>query len=186
MADIRISPNIRHRIQFGTLCVDHGLLGVAAEVGVHRGDFSAWFLHRWPGKRYLCIDHYEDYTALPGCPSREADKHVARCQLARFGDRVDWIEKDSAVALSELDPGSLDFVYVDALHEYWSAAGDIDAAWLALKPGGILAGHDFDCDLPGVVQAVIDFANREGVTVWLTSEPAFIWSWFCFKPQETK
>jgi GR25 family glycosyltransferase involved in LPS biosynthesis len=61
-------------------------------------------------------------------------------------------------AVSRFDDHSLDFVFIDASHEYEDVKADI-IAWLPkIKPGGILAGHDYyigDFDYyPGVKQAV--------------------------------
>lgn len=39
--------------------------------------------------------------------------------------------------------GSLDFIYIDAKHDYSSVLADLLAFWPKLPPGGILAGHDF-------------------------------------------
>ena len=54
---------------------------------------------------------------------------------------------------------SLDFVFLDADHDYESVKADI-AAWLPkVKPGGILAGHDYMCGWPGVDRAVAEAFN---------------------------
>lgn len=49
---------------------------------------------------------------------------------------------------------SLDFVFIDASHEYAHVLLDIDAWLPKVKPGGILAGHDYTPSWPGVVKAV--------------------------------
>jgi len=178
MPDIRLSNEIHHRVELPLLLTRKGLLGTAAELGVHRGDFAALFLNRWPGKEYLCIDHYQDYSSLG---LREIDRKVAHVQLARYGDRVKWIQEDSTLALRALPRESLDFVYIDAEHLEWAVAEDILAAWPRIRPGGILAGHDFDRDFIGTVFAVRAFAERENVTIHLTSEGGIQWSWYCYK-----
>jgi hypothetical protein len=61
----------------------------------------------------------------------------------------------------------VDFVYIDASHEYADVADDI-ANWTPIvHPGGILAGHDFGI-FPGVTKAVTEsgpFAQI-GHSVW--------------------
>ena len=42
-----------------------------------------------------------------------------------------------------LMPRSVDFVYIDARHDYKGAMEDIKAWWPKLKKGGLLSGHDF-------------------------------------------
>jgi predicted O-methyltransferase YrrM len=53
------------------------------------------------------------------------------------------------------DDASLSFAFIDADHSYGAVKADI-AAWKPkIKPGGMLAGHDFStADWPGVVRAV--------------------------------
>lgn len=49
--------------------------------------------------------------------------------------------------------GSVDFCYIDASHEYEDVKADI-LAWLPkIRPGGLLAGDDYEC-YPGVAKAV--------------------------------
>jgi hypothetical protein len=38
---------------------------------------------------------------------------------------------------------SLDYVYVDARHDYCGVKEDLEAWWPKLRRGGILAGHDY-------------------------------------------
>jgi len=49
--------------------------------------------------------------------------------------------------------GSLDFVFVDAGHDYESVAEDIHYWLPKVKSGGMIAGHDYP-DFKGVVKAV--------------------------------
>lgn len=55
----------------------------------------------------------------------------------------------------------LDFVYVDAAHDYEHCLADIKAWLPKVKKGGVIAGHDFDPVFPGVKKAVEEmFAGR--------------------------
>lgn len=51
---------------------------------------------------------------------------------------------------------TLDAVFIDADHAYASVRADIDAWLPKVRPGGIIAGHDFCADYPGVVRAVTE------------------------------
>ena len=75
-------------------------------------------------------------------------------------------------ALTDALDGSLDFVYLDGDHSEAAVAGDIRLWRPLVKPGGILAGHDYGHpDFPGVKQAV-DAANLPNLTadrdVWFS------------------
>ena len=68
------------------------------------------------------------------------------------------LKMKSLDAASRFNDHSLDFVFIDASHEYEDVKADI-IAWLPkIKPGGILAGHDYyigEFDyFPGVKKAV--------------------------------
>ncbi len=57
---------------------------------------------------------------------------------------------------------SLDFVFIDARHTYDAASQDLAAWWPKVKPGGLLAGHEY-MHSPGVRAAVDDFVARRGL-----------------------
>ncbi len=52
---------------------------------------------------------------------------------------------------------SVDFVFLDAAHDYQSVTADLRAWWPKIKPGGVLAGHDYVPVWGGVVEAVDEF-----------------------------
>jgi len=53
--------------------------------------------------------------------------------------------------------GSLHFAFIDAGHSYEQVTADIEAWWPKIRPGGILAGHDYEQGWPEVCRAVDDF-----------------------------
>jgi len=67
---------------------------------------------------------------------------------------------------------SLDFVFVDASHEYKDVKQDL-IEWLPkVKDGGILAGHDYADYFPGVIEAVNEVIGKENIII---SEDCFIY-----------
>ena len=42
-----------------------------------------------------------------------------------------------------IEDDTVDYIYVDARHDYCGVMQDLEAYWPKLKAGGILAGHDF-------------------------------------------
>jgi hypothetical protein len=72
------------------------------------------------------------------------------------------IRKSSVEAAKCFEDKSLDFVFIDACHDYEAVKADI-LAWLPkVKVGGILAGHDYHEDRmyhPGVHDAVVELID---------------------------
>lgn len=82
-----------------------------------------------------------------------------------------WLRSPSVDAAEMFKDRSLSFVFIDANHNYGPVKSDI-AAWLPkIRPGGIIAGHDYHAaDWPGVTQAVDEaFGDRvqQMGTSWL-------------------
>ena len=68
---------------------------------------------------------------------------------------------DSTLAANLFEMASLDFVYIDACHDYRKVKNDI-CAWLPrVRSGGIIAGHDYDRHHGGVMKAVDEIFPKE-------------------------
>lgn len=64
------------------------------------------------------------------------------------------IRLPSCVAVQFYEDRSLDVVFIDASHEYDDVRSDLLAWRPKIKPGGVLAGHDYNPIFPGVIRAV--------------------------------
>lgn len=91
-------------------------------------------------------------------------------------DYISVIKSCSWEAAALFEDNSLDFVFVDADHQYESVKKDIIAWYPKLKAGGIMAGHDYISKF-GVAEAVNSFFGRryqvweEGIcNVWYTTK----------------
>lgn len=84
----------------------------------------------------------------------------------------------SPLRLSSLDAAktfndeSLEFVYVDASHEYEDVKADLAAWYPKVKQGGVFAGHDFMW--PGVYQAVTEWAQANELRLLGTPENCWL------------
>ena len=79
-------------------------------------------------------------------------KNVLDCG---FGDKITLIISDSVSASRLFSDGSLDWVHLDARHDYASVKADIEAWLPKVQTGGWLSGDDYDDKKwPEVVQAV--------------------------------
>lgn len=79
------------------------------------------------------------------------------------------IRRSSVEASTLYSNASLDFVFIDASHDYESVKADILAWRPKVKPGGYLAGHDYLGDFSGVRKAVDELVSLHEVrgTSWL-------------------
>jgi hypothetical protein len=138
------------------------LLGRGVEIGVMKGGYSATILREWSGRELISVDPWLEH------PENEAQ---ARARLAPYGERSTVWRMTSAEASEQIRDGELDFAYIDALHDYDSVKLDLECWFPKVRPGGILAGHDYP--EPGVRSAVDEFARARGLRVHSTgAEPA--------------
>lgn len=178
LTDGKAEPwSFKTRDQFPDLMNQWGLTNVGVEVGVYRGGFSAYLLKHWEGVLHL-VDPWvyqpdkRDLLNTPDLPSnylitlRALDSHIASGRAV--------IHKGYSVEIAKAwDDGSLDWVYIDALHDFDSCLADMRAWAPLIRPGGALCGHDY-LDHPtgpdtqtefGVVSAVRTWCNENGYSV---------------------
>lgn len=116
-----------------------------AEIGVERGKYSERLCKRIPGLRLICVDPWKTYTGY-----RE---HVSQAQLDQFYEvtqarlapyNAEIVRSCGYAAASHVRDRSLDFVYIDANHEAGYVLVDLEAWVPKVRPGGIVAGHDYN------------------------------------------
>jgi len=187
------APGLATRQDFGWLLNRLGLLGAGAEIGVQGGIFSRQVLDQWKGSLLYLIDAwqqipgYEDPANVP--PDEQSDRMMATIwRVKPHWERVRLIQELSVNASRLIPDDSLDWVYLDANHEYSSILEDLRIWTPKVKRGGIIAGHDYlDGILNiagaktafGVRQAVGDFfggceiqATAEDFPTWYLRKPA--------------
>jgi len=67
---------------------------------------------------------------------------ASRVTVALGGD-VFFHRSTSVAAAETFKDGTLDLVYIDADHKWWSVVQDLAAWWPKVRPGGVMLGHDF-------------------------------------------
>lgn len=128
-----------------------------AELGVKRGHFSLYLVDHVPGLRMIAVDTWANG---PGVSERYRHyRHAAN--FTRFCERAEGrpIEIRRALtheAARDCPDRSLDFVFIDASHDYDSVLRDIDD-WTP-KARDMVLGHDWD--EPGVRRAVVGRFDR--------------------------
>lgn len=149
------------------------------EVGTWKGKSAAFMAVEIAnsGKRirFDTIDHFRGSNEPAHMADREIAvaglKAVALSNLGRVSAFVNVIEDESPAASARYADESLEFVRIDGDHEYESVCADIDAWLPKIRPGGVLAGDDFNW--PGVQKAVRErFPNaRIDDTQWIAAVP---------------
>jgi hypothetical protein len=88
-------------------------------------------------------------------------KNIVDCG---FANKIQLIISDSVAAAQLFPDASLDWVHLDARHDYASVKADIEAWRRKIKPGGWLSGDDYNEEKwPGVVKAVRELLPRAEV-----------------------
>jgi hypothetical protein len=125
---------------------------VGAEVGVLTGENSANILDLLNVKKLYTIDPYMD-----------VDGHINKTIAFKLLENkpVEWIIEPSVDAAKKIKE-PLDFVYIDAGHDYNNVKADVNAWYSLVKTGGIMGGHDFTLTAhDGLAEAVIEFAKSK-------------------------
>jgi hypothetical protein len=124
--------------------------------------------------KLYCIDTWggiaveKDVNFREGSLGTAKDIFLSNIAKAGFADIVTALQGDSSI-LTRLRE-DIDFIFIDADHEYDSVAKDIFAVRHLLTPETILCGHDFGSDRwPGVKLAVDDFIKHYEVAsnIWV-------------------
>jgi Methyltransferase domain len=187
-------PFMPDRIDFGNFLNQRKLLGCGVEIGVQEGKFSELLLGTWNGRHLISVDPWlqapaTEYVDIANIAQAEHDRFHQETmdRLVRFGDRSTIWRMTGEEAAERLPHHSLDFVYLDARHDYESVLRDLEDWIDKVRPGGVLAGHDYvDGDLPagrfGVRSAVADFFGARELRVHATfADPPWL-SWFVVLP----
>lgn len=162
-------PNVNRE----TLAHLFGVLGfrVGAEIGVERGMYSEVLCRSNLAMKLWCVDAWRPYSGYRD--------HVSAEKLGRFFEEtqerlkpynVEYLRMFSVDAAKQIPDGSLDFVYLDGNHRLQSVIEDL-AAWAPkVRPGGIIAGHDYiKAKLPSLMhvpQALAAWTDAYQIKPW--------------------
>lgn len=156
--------NWHSRMEFPRILNDLGLKGIGVEVGTHLGDFASFIRRHWEGSLLICVDPWD--APKNGIAGAERCRMAGQA-LKSVGGEFTLVPKTSAAAAAEFASVGvrLDWVYIDGLHDFANVLVDIDAWWPLVKPGGIIAGHDWVVDgwhMPDVPLVASDTRTDEG------------------------
>jgi hypothetical protein len=159
-----------------------------AEIGVYKGEFTEKLCSA--GLKMYGIDPWISFHGQgTNQKSQEVQNYnyeYAKRVLSPYKDCV-LIRKTSMEALVDFQPGSLDFVYIDADHRFSYVADDIYEWYSKVKSGGIISGDDYNltrpssthliCQVRPVVKAFVE-------TFYIEDFYVFDGSWMFFRPEK--
>jgi predicted O-methyltransferase YrrM len=118
--------------------------GVIVEVGVYEGLSLSYIIEP-------CRNNRNTIYAVDYIYRKELKDNIAKWNAEKFTQMLTMPSVEAAKLFAN---DYLDMVFIDASHHYLDVKSDI-TAWLPkVKKDGILAGHDWQNNWPGVDQAV--------------------------------
>ena len=183
--------HIAYRDSIGTWLQELGFVGSGAELGVLQGQFAQQTLSGWTSvNKYYLVDPWahqdpEKYVDFANKGDEEQNENMEQAILntATYQDKVVFVRNFSTDAVKMFEDCSLDYVYVDAVHDYRGALTDLTDWWPKIRPGGIMAGHDFIDSIDpfwgvfNVKSAVEHFSAAVAAPFWLTDDPVMPSFW---------
>ena len=139
---------------------------VGVEIGVSKG-FNAVATMKLVGfDKFYLVDPYEKYFDQgayhdDGVRFYGPNERIAHKLLDNFSGAS--FVRETSVEAAKVVPGKVDWCYIDGNHSYEYVIADIEAWLPKIKKGGVLAGHDFYGNYPGVLRAVVEKFGWDGI-----------------------
>ena len=157
---------------------------VGCEVGVHAGDTTKFILENLPGiKKYHAIDPWVSYEMYDGKMYRKpgnrkhktfdaAYKNYLKA-IKPFKQHIVTYRMTSVEAAVYIGKNYLDWVFIDANHEYEYIKENLKLWSKRVKPGGLVSGHDYGNKWEGIKKAVDEFVPKNKLNI----SPHNVW-WY--------
>jgi predicted O-methyltransferase YrrM len=134
------------------------------EVGVWKGRSAAYMaVEIINSKKIIQFDLVDTWEgSVEHQPLQEDVFEIFSKNIAPVSSYVNIKRMDSLSAAATYEDKSLDFVFIDAAHDYDNVKADINAWLPKVKQGGYLAGHDYPA-WQGVKMAVDEIFGSENI-----------------------
>lgn len=140
------------------------------EVGVWKGRSASFMaveiINSNKNIRFDLVDHWEG--SEEHLDMNEVKEHkiydIFLSNIEPVKNNVNIVKADSISASELYENESLDFVFIDAAHDYDNVLKDLYAWYPKVKKGGYFAGHDYP-SWEGVVRAVNEFIEKEKLQI---------------------
>lgn len=165
---------------------------VGAEIGTEAGRYAEEICRGVPGLKLYCVDPYLAYARYTDHVSQSRLDNFYNVAVSRLNKQnkfdAEIIRATSLEAVKRFAPGSLDFVFIDGNHHFDFVVQDIIAWAPIVRPGGIVAGHDYKPEgsertpIPfGVIEAVNAYTIAHKISQWYVVKGDKCPSWFWVK-----
>lgn len=149
--------------------------GLIVEVGTWMGQSAAFMAVEIVNSKkpfvFHCVDtwkgseEHKDYDVIKNDELYE--KFLKNMESVK--DVIVPVRKNSLEASKDYADNSIDFLFLDAAHDYENVKADLEAWYPKVKPGCIFAGHDYPY-WEGVVRAVDEFCVERSYKVFLSEQ----------------
>lgn len=120
-----------------------------AEIGIWTGELSRMIIERCNPDYLLLVDPLKvelnnmgNYICTMGEPVKtQQDLDMIAASIYKL--KAEFLRMSSMEAVKNIPDGSLDFVFIDAIHLYEYVKEDIEQWLPKVRKGGILAGDDY-------------------------------------------
>lgn len=154
--------------------------GVVAEIGVNEGDFSDKILTLCQPEKLILIDVWASKRYHGKLFDKVKQRFVKQIQE----QQVEILRDLSFDGIAHCPDHYFDWVYLDTDHTYQTTRRELELLRSKMKPGGIIAGHDYIIGnwnagyRYGVVEAVREFCLKYNwemifLTHELSDHPSF-------------
>lgn len=148
-------------------------LKVGAEIGVQLGRTAVFLATQCSDLHLYAIDPWDTpgniYITRYDWDLGKMYAHFMEQLVEQgVGDRVTVIKDFSHNAVKQFKDGELDFVFIDANHDYNECLQDLQLWFPKVRNGGFVTGHDLH--FPGVVRALEEFFGS-----WKEAQVDYVW-----------
>lgn len=139
------------------------------EVGSWKGASAAYMaveiINSGKKIKFDCIDTWkgsEEHNMLT--PAQQEKLYIEFIKnIKPVSNVVNHYRIASSKAVEIYEDSTLDFVFIDAAHDYANVLFDIISWYPKVKKGGYIGGHDYHSDWPDVAKAVHSYFKNEKV-----------------------
>lgn len=140
-------------------------LKYGAEIGVQQGNFSLQLCQKIKDIHLICIDPWAGgYSKRIPAERNEGFFQETKEKLKDYN--VTFMRMRGIEASHKIEDESLDFIYIDAIHDFDNICLDLIHWTPKVKVGGLIAGHDFSYQGGGVVEAVTGYTHSHRINDW--------------------